>query len=525
MLAPDEFIAGRWASEMIAALPRRVCDPVRAWAERTPDAPALFEAGACWSYAELAEAVAATRARLLEWGVRPGDRIMVVNENSRALACLFLAASELDVWVAIINARLADDEIDTIAAHCEPVREFYTVAVSSDAARHAERRGAETVADPWLGEVAVTPHREAEARPVHESGAEQVAALIYTSGTTGVPKGVMLSHRGLSYVAAVSGALRDIKPGARLYGVLPASHVYGLASVLLGSLHNGACLHMVPRFDPAETYRALAKDGITVLQGVPAMYARLLEYMETQGLSLHAPHLSYMSVGGAPLDLGLKQRVEAATGLTLHNGYGLTESSPTISQTRIEAPRSDCSVGKILPGLEARVVTVDGDDAQPGEIGELWVRGPSIMLGYFKNPEATAATVDPEGWLNTGDLATLDDGGYLTIAGRSKELIIRSGFNVYPPDVEAVLNQHPEVTLSAVVGRTVPGNEEVVAYIQPVPGSKVTVEDIRQFAKERLAGYKRPSHIILMESLPATATGKILKGKLKQAAQLLPDST
>jgi acyl-CoA synthetase (AMP-forming)/AMP-acid ligase II len=354
---------------------------------------------------------------------------------------------------------------------------------------------------------------------VHTSGAEQVAAMIYTSGTTGTPKGVMLTHRGILYIASISGGMRHLTQGQRVYGVLPMSHVFGLASVCVGSLYNGACLYPVPRFEAPVLVEALVDERITVLQGVPAMYARMLDYLTHQGVALDAPALIYISAGGSPLDADIKRRVEAVFGQTLHNGYGLTEASPTISQTRINDTPASTTVGRVLPLLEYRLEPLGNVDAEASEAGELWVRGPNVMRGYFRQPEATRACLDDAGWLNTGDIARVDAAGELYIVGRSKELIIRSGFNIYPPDVEAVINEHPEVTLSAVVGREVAGNEEVIAFVQCATGTSLNEEALRTFVAERLAPYKRPCEIFLVDALPATATGKILKGRLRQQAQ------
>jgi long-chain acyl-CoA synthetase len=520
--APDENIFGRSAAQRLAELPERISTRPLQWADTQPDAEAVVDHEVRWSYGELKAQVRATQGWLRELGLRPGDRLMVVNENCRALVALLLAASELDVWVAIINARLAPNEVDLIQGNCEPRRVIYTVAVSPEAAAHAKRHGAEFIRHESLGELAVGPLLESTPEPVHASGAEQVAAMIYTSGTTGTPKGVMLTHRGCLFIAAISGGMRNLDRRQRVYGVLPMSHVYGLSSVCLGALYNGACLYPVPRFEPDALLSALKEEGISVFQGVPAMFARTLEQLERYKIQFEAPRLIYISSGGAPLDLDLKRRTEQVFGITLHNGYGLTEASPTISQTRVDEKHDTVTVGRILPLLEYKLLDAQGREAPAGEIGELWVRGPNVMKGYFRNPEATDATLSADGWLNTGDMARVDEQLNLFIVGRSKELIIRSGFNVYPPDVEAVLNEHPKVTLSAVVGREVPGNEEVVAFVQPVPDSGLTVEELKRFAAERLSGYKRPSEIVFMETLPATATGKVLKSRLKQLAQRPP---
>ena len=520
--APDERINGRWASELIAELPERLSARVLQHATQKPDLAALVEGEERWSYAELAHEIRAAAAWLTELGVRPGDRLMSVGENCRALIVLLLAASELDAWLAIVNSRLSAAEVDAIRDNCEPRRIFYTCGASPEAGQHGQRHGAERFGHPRLGALMVGALAATETEPVHDSGAEQVAAMIYTSGTTGAPKGVMLTHRGILYIASISGGMRQLCEGQRVYGVLPMSHIFGLASVCMGSLYNGACLYPAPRFEPAALLKALSEERITVLQGVPAMYARLLEYMKQQGQALHAPELIYMSAGGSPLDSETKRRVEACFGMTLHNGYGLTEASPTISQTRIDDRHTSTTVGRVLPMLEYRLEPLQSADADAPETGELWIRGPNVMKGYFRQPEATRACLTEDGWLNTGDIARVEDDGELFIVGRSKELIIRSGFNIYPPDVEAVLNSHPQVTLSAVVGRQVPGNEEVVAFVQCAAQATLTEAELACYAAERLAPYKRPCQIVMVEALPATATGKILKGKLKERAQEMP---
>nr|WP_299379612.1 class I adenylate-forming enzyme family protein [uncultured Halomonas sp.] len=517
--APDELINGRWASELVAELPDRLSTRVLELASRQPNQEALVDDEVRWSYAELAQEVHAAVEWLASLSVRPGDRLMAVSENCRALVVLLLAASEMDAWLAIVNSRLSAKEVDLIHANCEPRRVFYTSAVSKEATAHGKRQGAETFRHSSLGELMIGPLADTAPEPVHASGAKQVAAMIYTSGTTGTPKGVMLTHRGILYIASISGGMRHLTQGQRVYGVLPMSHVFGLASVCMGSLYNGACLYPVPRFEAPALAEALVTERITVLQGVPAMYARMLEYLKQQGQVLEAPALVYISAGGSPLDGDLKRRVEACFGLTLHNGYGLTEASPTISQTRIDDSYASTTVGRVLPLLEYRLEPLGSTDDEAPEIGELWVRGPNVMRGYFRQPETTRACLADDGWLNTGDIARVDDSGELFIVGRSKELIIRSGFNIYPPDVEAVINEHPDVTLSAVVGRQVSGNEEVIAFVQCEPGASLTEDELRRFVAERLAPYKRPSQIFLVDTLPATATGKILKGALRRQVQ------
>lgn len=517
--APDELIFGRKASDLVAELPDRLSDRIHDNARRFPDQPALVEGSVRWSYQALSDQICTAKDWLAELGVRPGDRLMAVSENCRALVVILLAATEMDASLAIINPRLAASEVDAIAEDCLPRRVVFATGASPEARAHAERHQAQRLAHPSLGELMIGPLNNVDTDPVHAEGHRQLAALIYTSGTTGRPKGVMLSHQGILYIASISGGMRHLTQGQRVYGVLPMSHVFGLSSVCMGSLYNGACLYAVPKFEPDALVGALEHEAITVLQGVPAMYARTLEYLRSSQRSLKADALVYMSAGGSPLDMETKDRVEAILKLTLHNGYGLTEASPTISQTRIDERPADNTVGKILPLLEYWLKPLTDDDAQNDTaLGELWVRGPNVMLGYYRQPAATAACLTQDGWLNTGDIARIDDQGQLYIVSRSKELIIRSGFNVYPPDVEAALNRHPAVIMSAVVGRQVPGNEEIVAYVQCDPGADLTEQTMREFAADQLAPYKRPSQIFIMDQLPATATGKVLKGRLRDMA-------
>ncbi|MYN06274.1 class I adenylate-forming enzyme family protein [Pseudoduganella aquatica] len=524
---------------LLAGLPPRISDIPRRWAERAPHAPALREGERVWTYGELAAAVDATAQRLRELGVRPGDRLMVVAENCVAQIALIFAAASMDAWAVNANSRLSAREIAQFREHSGARRVIYccgsaagaATAASPEAAAHGERDGAQR--ESWLfGEWMIGPLNEAaQPEPVAagaDFSARQPAALIYTTGTTGQSKGVMLSHRNLLFVAAVSSTLRGLTPADRAYGVLPISHVYGLASVMLGTLYAGACLHLQPRFNADALLRALREDQLTILQGVPAMYARLLEILGQPGAGAGADgaarretlgaSLRFIYAGGSPLDPVLKRQAEALLGQPLHNGYGMTESSPTISQTRLDAPRGDTSVGYAIPGVETRIVPAQ--DAT----GELWVRGPNVMLGYYKEPSLTAAAIDADGWLNTGDVARQDADGALFIVGRSKELIIRSGFNVYPLEVETVLNAHPAVAQSAVVGRTVAGgDEEVIAYVELDPrhaGQPEVLEgELHAHLAAALAPYKCPAEIIPMPSLPAAATGKILKSQLRTLAQ------
>jgi long-chain acyl-CoA synthetase len=508
---------------LLKNLPDRIGDVVKPWAERSPERPALVEASGAWNYRQLASAVSDAQQWLRGLDVRPGDRVMVVCENCRAFVAVLLAVAGLDAWPVLVNARLSAREVDEIRDHSGARRVIYMTSVSSHAREHAKRHGAAIQEVPSLGPIAVGPLNEkVEPEPIDSEVTHRVAALIYTSGTTGLPKGVMLTHRNLFFVAAVSANIRSLSPDDRLYGALPMSHAVGLSVVLLGSLLSGATLYLTARFDPVAALATLEKERLTVVLGAPGMFSLLAEYAKLKNLrSLKFPALRIISSSGAPLQPALKAQVESLFGMVLHNGYGVTECSPNISQAKVGERRTDTSVGLVLPGVEARLMDSDRKPVADGEIGELWVRGPNVMKGYYRAPEETAAAVNPDGWFNTRDLARLEN-GYLFIVGRTKELIVHFGLNVYPAEVEAVLNAHPAVVRSAVIGRPVgeaEGGEEVVAFVQLAASSPTSETELAQHAAQHLAPYKRPSQILLVPSMPLTPTGKVVKGELAKMTQ------
>jgi long-chain acyl-CoA synthetase len=511
-------------SEILARLPLRISDVAKPWVERSPEHLALVEASGSWNYQQLEMAIGRTELWLKERGVRPGDRAMIVCENCRAFVALLLALARLGAWPVLVNARLSARELDEIREHCGARLIVYTSAISHHAREHAKRHGAPVTEIPELGPMGVgTLNENVVPEPLDTNIANNVAAMIYTSGTTGLPKGVMLTHRNLLFVADVSARIRSLKPEDRLYGILPMSHAVGLSVVLLGALHSGTTLYLSPRFDPVAALATLEKEHLTIMLGAPAMFSLLLEYTKMKGISsVVFPALRIISSSGAPLHAAVKADVEKLFGLPLHNGYGVTECSPNISQATVEKPRTDTSVGRVLPGVEVTFIGLNGLAVPEGEVGELRVRGPNVMKGYYRAPEETAAAIDEEGWFNTRDLARLED-GYLFIVGRTKELIVRFGFNVYPAEVEAVLNNHSQVVRSAVIGRTVEGvdgGEEVIAFVQAAPESSLTAEDMAEHAARHLAPYKRPSRILLVPTMPLTPTGKVMKEELAKTLML-----
>jgi len=462
-----------------------------------------------------AGALAAAVGLLHDHGVRGGDRVSLVCENSLAAAAIVLACSRCDAWVNLINARITSEEIEKIAGHAGARILVFTHQASAAAEAHGAHFGARESGATGFGRVMISPTRDVDPEPVHEDGAEQVAALIYTTGTTGDPKGVMLTHDNLLAASLSSARARELTAADSAYFILPMTHIFGFSSVFLASLRAGARLEFAPRFDVAAFLDALA-NGATVAQGVPAHYAAILKHCAEHGITqLRAPNLRYCSAGGSPLDIDWKRRVEGFLGQQLHNGYGMTEASPGISATRIGYPCNDDSVGFALTGVEITLAPPPGATEMQDGVGEILCRGRNVMKGYYRNPQATAAVIDDEGWLHTGDLGRFGEDGSLYVVGRCKELIIRSGFNVFPIEVETAMNSHPDVVQAAVVGRKLAdGNEEVLAFAELQPGCNVSEEALHSYLKDRLAPYKRPVKIVFAETLPAASTGKVLKHKL-----------
>lgn len=494
------------------AEPRTVQEIVALQARHAPERIALVENGRRCSYGELQRAIEITAEWLAQSGVRARDRVMLVCENSIAAVALYFACTSLGAWPVIANARLSAREIDEIHEHCGSRLVVFTTGCSLRAREHANRCGAEPVSR-LSGVVAATAvSKQAEQDPFESNGQSEVAAVIYTTGTTGRPKGVMLTHGNLLFVARATADARRLSPQDRVYATLPMSHSLGLTGVLLGSLLSGAEVHLSARFDPERIFAALRAGGISVMIGTPSMYALLTEHAKRSGLlPIAAPALRLISSAGAPLDAATKAEAEAAFGQTLHNGYGISECGPSIALTALESPRNDCSVGRLLPGVEARLVA-DAGESDVG-VGELWVRSPGVMRGYHKAPEETRQVIDEAGWFRTGDLARMEE-GHLFIVGRAKEMIIRFGFNVYPAEIEGVLNRNPKVLRSAVVGRAQSGTEDIIAFVQLTPGADATAAELDAHAAPLLAPYKRPNEIVLVGEMPMSANGKIRKAEL-----------
>lgn len=478
---------------------------------RAPLSTALSDStGVVWTFADLDAASDHLAAALQDAGVQANDRVLLLAENCAAAVSALHAAWKLGAVIIPFNARQTEAEVARIVRHATPAAVLMTTGASGDAARHAARMDARKI----TGEFG-TLHIAAPGASNPDADLHDVAVLLYTTGTTGDPKGVMLTHSGMRFGGKASAELRHMTAKDVIYGALPMSHVFGLVSVLTGACYAGTHVRLEARFSAQKLFEA-AHDGVTIIPAVPQMHALVMQYTKEKGLDkLGSASLRYVSSGGAPLDPAWKRKAEAFYELPLQNGFGMTETTSGASATVNPIGSPDTSVGPITPGTEAMIdqTVPGGGDGQ----GEVLIRGPHVMKGYYRNPEETAKALDAQGWLRTGDLGMIDNKGRLHILGRSKELIIHGGFNVYPPEVEAALNDHPQVIQSAVIGRMKDGDEEVLAFAQVSADDIPDAEELRAFVKERLAGYKRPSRIIIGTSLPAAPTGKILKHRLLEA--------
>lgn len=495
---------------------KRWHDLLTAQVAARPEAAGFSDSfGVSWTYKELAIAAAELSQVMSGAGVQPGDRVMVLAENCCAVVASLMAASQCGAVAVPVNARMSNSEVDRILDHARPALVLISTQLEGPAQAHAARLEAEQITGSFGAMHRLCPYPSAGDAPLG------VAVILYTTGTTGAPKGVMLTHGNLLFGGKASAELRNMVPGDVIYGVLPMTHVFGLASVMTASLYAGAEVWLEARFSAAKLYEALRR-GVTRLAAVPQMHALVMQFAKEQGLDrLDSPVLQYVSSGAAPLDPDWKRRAEAFYGVPLQNGYGMTEATAGVCATKNQSTGNpDISVGPPLPGVEVRI---DESVAGGGDgIGEVQMRGANVMLGYYRNPEETAKVLDAQGWLCSGDLGRLDAQGFLHIEGRSKELIIHGGFNVFPPEVEAALNAHPQVVQSAVVGRRSHGDEEVLAFVEVAEGDRPEVVELMQFVRDQLAGYKCPAQIVLTEALPAAPTGKILKHRLlEQFAQQL----
>ena len=349
---------------------------------------------------------------------------------------------------------------------------------------------------------------------------DDTAVILYTSGTTGQPKGAELRHRNMRDNALVGKELFGADPAApdTYLCVLPLFHSFGQTVIQNGAFAFGGTIVMLPRFEAAPAIGLMLNEKVTFFAGVPTMYWGLLNALDDSvDVTTLAENLRVAVAGGAALPVEVHHQFEERFGVTILEGYGLSETSPVASFSPFGEPVRVGSIGTPIPGVEMKLIDPDSWDeiTDPDGIGEIAIRGHNIMKGYYKRPDATAEAINEEGWFRSGDLGRKDADGYYYIVDRSKDMIIRGGYNVYPREIEEVLLTHPAVSLAAVIG--VPHDshgEEIKAFVILKPGATATPEEIVEWGKEQMAAYKYPRIVEIVDSLPMTATGKILKREL-----------
>ena len=342
------------------------------------------------------------------------------------------------------------------------------------------------------------------------------ATILYTSGTTGQPKGAELTHNNIVMNVMTVGILFPERNTEIQLVALPLFHVYAQTCLMHMGLYTGDTLVLMQRFEPGQAMALMTDTGATRFAGVPTMYQAFLEHpdFDDECARRLAETVGMVSTGGAPMPQAVAEAFTERTGIQMMEGYGCTETSPVVLVTPPEEDRREGSVGKALWGVEVRIIDGDGAALTAGEVGELTVRGHCVMKGYYKRPEATAEAIR-DGWYHTGDLATMDGDGYVTIVGRTKELIIRGGFNVYPAEVEDVLSSHPKVAIAAVIGIADERyGEEIKAFIVPHGDADLAADEIIAWARDNMASHKYPRIVEIREELPLTDTGKVLKREL-----------
>jgi long-chain acyl-CoA synthetase len=460
------------------------------------------------SYAQLREAAGRMGTLLASFGVEPGDRVGLMLPNVPAFPIAFYGALAAGAIVVPMNPLLKSREVAYYLGDSGAKAVVAWHAAAGEAAKGAADAGAQMIAaeTPDLSRLleAVSPAPGSSDR--HDT---DDAVILYTSGTTGRPKGAELTHAGLVSNAEVSAQLFGVHPDDVVMGCLPLFHVFGLTCGLNASVTAAATLTLLPRFDPAKALDIMQRDHVTIFEGVPTMYAAMLHLPDADPAKTAT--LRLCASGGAAMPVEILRGFEKKFGCIILEGYGLSETSPVASFNHPDRVRKPGSIGTPIEGVEMRLIDDNWDTVPAGEIGEIAIRGPNVMKGYWNKPEATAEVMN-DGWFRTGDMARVDEDGYYFIVDRKKDLIIRGGYNVYPREIEEVLHEHPAVAEVAVIGIPHPDlGEEVGAAVALKPGASATPDELRSFAKDRVAAYKYPRRVWLVDALPKGPTGKILR--------------
>ncbi|SOD93312.1 long-chain-fatty-acid--CoA ligase [Blastococcus haudaquaticus] len=485
-------------------------------ASAAPDHPALRMDDAVLTYGEFRDAALKVAGSLTARGIAPGDRVGLVLPNVLSFPVVFYGALLAGAAVVPMNPLLKAREVEYYLRD-SGARLVVALEPAEPVVEAAGTVGVEAIT---VGPA--SPDALMDAAPLDgpvERSAEDLAVILYTSGTTGQPKGAELTHANLTgNCRTTAETLAENTADDVIMGCLPLFHVFGLTCGLNTAVLKGSLLTLIPRFDGAKALSVIERDGVTIFEGVPTMFAGMLHSPGATDPDVSSLRLCVS--GGSAMPVEVMRSFEETFGCIILEGYGLSETSPVASFNHPHAERKPGSIGTPIAGVEMRLVDDDGKDVAGGEVGEIAIRGENVMRGYWQRPEETAKAI-PDGWFLTGDLARLDEDGYFFIVDRKKEMIIRGGYNVYPREIEEALYEHPAVAEVACVGIAHPElGEEVAAAVALKPGATAEVEELREFVKSRVAAYKYPRHVWLVDALPKGPTGKILRRSVEVPEQV-----
>jgi long-chain acyl-CoA synthetase len=481
------------------------------------DRPALRMDDVTLTYAEFLEAASKVAGSLRARGVAPGDRVGLVLPNVVSFPVTFYGALLAGAAVVPMNPLLKAREVEY---YLRDSGARLVVALEPSAEPVLEAAGAVGVEAVTVGPAMPEALMDADppGAPVERSG-EDLAVILYTSGTTGQPKGAELTHANLAgNCRTTAETLTENTADDVIMGCLPLFHVFGLTCGLNTAVLKGSLLTLVPRFDGARALSVIDRDRVTIFEGVPTMFAAMLHAPDAGRHDVSSLRLCVS--GGSAMPVEVMRSFEEAFGCIVLEGYGLSETSPVASFNHPHAQRKPGSIGTPIAGVQMRLVDDDGKDVEGGEVGEIAIRGANVMRGYWQREEETATAV-PDGWFRTGDLARQDEDGYFFIVDRKKEMIIRGGYNVYPREIEEALYEHPAVAEVACIGVPHPDlGEEVAAAVALKPGAQADPRELQAWVKERVAAYKYPRQLWLVDSLPKGPTGKILRRAVEVPAEV-----
>ncbi len=485
-------------------------------AARSPDSPAIRLGEVELGFADLDDRSARLATLLRERGLEPGDRVGVMLPNVPEFPIAYYGVLRAGGTVVPMNVLLKRREI---AFYLEDSGAKLLLAWHGFV-EEASEGAADAGAEPVEVEPAAFAATLAGLEPtpgLAPTAEDDTAVILYTSGTTGKPKGAELTHRNLFRNADVSSrTTSEIAQGDVVLGALPLFHSFGQTVSMNASLKAGACLTLVPRFDPGEALETMQRDRVTHFYGVPTMYGALLHHPERERFDTSS--LRTCITGGASMPVKVLRGFEEAFGAVVLEGYGLSETSPVACSNHPDRERKPGSIGTPIEGVEMQVVDEYDNPVEHGEVGEIVIRGHNIMKGYWQRSDATEDAMRG-GWFHSGDIGRIDEDGYFYIVDRKKDLIIRGGYNVYPREVEEVLYEHPKVREAAVLG--VPHDEwgeEIGAAVVLHDGEELAPEEVSAYVKERIAAYKYPRVVWFLDDLPKGPTGKILKREIEVPA-------